>query len=247
MTKDYGEDFQHVLEAVKLMNRKLKMNEADYQKWRKTQKQRIPYPRTDKPYLRGSDFKEYWTCWWRLWFRVHDPLPQKSRVNKGIYEAIKRHEQIENHLEQYGWKSEVYVDTQTRLINFHLPFKGHIDSLSPNGLILDIKHNQPSQGDLMQLGSYSLHLGWQPVVVVYRTGFTFQETLARLMHKYLPRVLGCILLDKIPPLHLNYPNCYYNCEYYKRCKRTRKPPKKPPIPQDVTDWLQAVEDEKFLG
>lgn len=219
-----GVDFRKLLTW---MNVPPVINNSKYEKWKDNRLSKPPQPR-EYVYFRGADFSGYWRCARRLYWTAHDPLPQKSMINKSIYKCVVKHDKIEDYLAKFGWKGEHRIKGFVKVGKFRVPSYGHIDGLSPSHFILDIKHGQPKKGDRLQTGFYQRVM--RPVttniILLYRQEIQMIPNMDRTIKLYLPRVYACIGLDILPPLHPNFPNCFYNCEYYKRCKRTRVPPKK---------------------
>ena len=233
-----GVDFR---ELMSWMNNPQEIDEEEYQKWRTARKSYVPKPRTDV-YLRGNDFQSYMKCARRLWFNCHVPELKKSMITKSIFGAVKRHEEIEKHLKEKGWKTEFFCKGDVQVGERKIYGTGHIDGLSPSNTILDIKGKwQPSDGDKLQTAFYQLLL--RPlstdIVLLYPTQINYFGNFEKLIRMYIPRVYACVALDVKPPRHPSYPNCYYNCEYYKECGRSRKPPKKLPH-LEWNDWFKET-------
>jgi len=76
-----GVDFRKLLTW---MNISQQINQSKYLEWKNNRLRKPPQPR-DYVYFRGADFSGYWRCPRRLFWTVHDPLPQKSMINKSIY------------------------------------------------------------------------------------------------------------------------------------------------------------------
>ncbi len=237
-----GADFRKLL---KWMNIPQKINQTDYEEWKKDRKARIPYPREDL-YLRGADFSGYWKCPRKLWLHIHEPKQQKSMINKSIFSCELRHDRIEDYLARRGWKPEFLAKKKLTIGRFkNIPCRGHIDSLSPSNIILDIKHKfRPADGDLIQTGFYQklMRPTTTNILLLYPSQIKYLMSLDKMMDKYLPRVLACVALDIMPPVHPDFPNCFYNCEYYKRCGRSRIPPKKE-SKSIWNEWVFAINQE----
>lgn len=236
-----GADFRRLMTW---MNVPQTINEKDYLRWKNERLSKKPEPR-DKLYLRGADFSGYWKCARRLYFSIHDPLPQKSVFNKSIFGCIVRHDKIEAYLKKFGWKPEFMKERRLNIGRYSVPSHGHIDALSPSNIILDIKHGFPKDGDILQTGFYQKLFRPQTtnIILLYPSQVKYILNLDKTITKYLPRVLACVHpdIDLCPPLHPKFPNCYYRCEYYKRCGRTYKPPKK----QEMVvwaNWFKAIEE-----
>jgi len=149
-------------------------------------------------------------------------------INKSIYKCVVRHDKIEDYLAKYGWKGEHPIKGFVKVGKFRVPSYGHIDGLSPSNIILDIKHGKPKMGDRLQTGFYQkvMRPTTTNILLLYPSELQYVPNMDKVITQYLPRVYACVGLDILPPLHPDYPNCFYNCEYYKRCKRSRVPPKK---------------------
>lgn len=227
------------------MNMPQFINEKNYLKWKEERQAQIPKPRINI-YLRGADFSGYWKCARRLFFSTHDPLPHKSVFNKGIYGCIVRHDRIERYLKRFGWKPEHLVENKIKIGKYLVYGQGHIDALSPSNIILDIKHGFPKDGDILQTAFYQklLRPKTTNIILLYPSQIKYIANLDKTIEKYLPRVYACVALDIKPPLHPNYPRCYYRCEYYKRCGRTYKPPKKKEM-GEWNDWFKEIEKKIF--
>jgi len=222
-----GIDFR---ELLAFMNKPLEIDEKAYQEWREQRKAYKPRLRSGI-YLRGSDLQSYMKCARRLWYLCHQPKIKKSMITKGIYGCEIRHELIEEKLEEQGWETEFYCKGDVEIGKYLVKGTGHVDGLSPSNIILDIKNKyKPTDGDKLQTGFYQklLRPTTTNILLLYPTQLQYFMNLDKLVNRYLPRVYACVALDIIPPLHPSYPNCYYNCEYYKECGRTCKPPKKKP-------------------
>jgi len=224
------------------MNIPQTISNSKYEEWKSKRLSRKPHPR-EYVYFRGADFSGYWRCPRRLFWTVHDPLQQKSMINKSIYKCVVRHDRIEDYLAKYDWKGEHAIKGFVRVGKFRVPCYGHIDGLSPSNFILDIKHGKPKTGDRLQTGFYQKVM--RPlttnIILLYPSELQIIPNMDKVIKEYLPRVYACVGLDILPPLHPDFPNCFYNCEYYKRCGRTRVPPRKQK--QEIWgSWFKAIKE-----
>ena len=230
-----GADIEYLLG---LMHSPVRYHEREFQQWRE-EKRRDVQKRTEL-FIRGSDFKEYWRCPRRLFWKVHDPLPPRSFLNRGTFEAIKRHEKIEAYLKSRGWKVEYAIKYERMIYGVPVPCYGHIDAFSPSGIVLDIKHNDPSVGDQLQTASYQVGVNGKAVILLYRNGFQYFHNLKRKVIRYYPRVYACIATDILPPKHPDFPHCYVSCEYFRRCGRRRHETNR--SRDEWVEWFRKIEE-----
>ena len=233
-------DFVYLL---KWMKKPYNVDEEDYQKWRKDRKSEAPRERMGNR-IYATDFQSYMKCARRLWFLSHEPKTKKSMINKSIYIAEKRHDDIEAYLKDCGWKTELRCEATLTVGKAKVSASGYIDGLSPSNFILDIKHKYyPTEGDKLQTGFYQklLKPTETKIVLLYPNQVAMFEDVAKIIDKYLPRVYACIALDIQPPKHPSFPRCYASCEYYKECGRTRVRPKQKPF-TEWNEWFTKIRE-----
>lgn len=230
-----------VEELIDWMAEPVEVTEGEYQDYRS---RRLEEPLTKakrrREYISGSDFRKYWTCVRRLYWDTHDPIIKRGTINKGYLIAEKKHELIQERLEDRGWKSE--FEPKIWMPSYEIEGLGHVDALSPSGgLFLEIKHNPPTIADELQCGWYQYLLPNMPIIVlVYRERVNIIPDHSRLMKKYIPRVAGTVIYDHLPPLHPNFPKCRGYCDYAPRCGRTKRHKMREPAPAEWVDWLNKI-------
>lgn len=225
------------------------VDEDEYQDWKAKELSKIKSPLqqlTDgvKPrtYVRGSDFRSYLSCARILYWNVHKPRIQRNRyINKGIFGAIKKHELIQERLEEKGWYGE--FEPTMDLPEYGLSGIGHVDVLSPSGtFFVEIKHNKPSEADELQCAWYQYSLPGRPtIVILYRNRVVIIPNHTRFIQKYIPRVCGVIKHPEIlPPKHPNFPKCRGTCDYADRCGRKKRVPMHNGTPDEWINYFKAI-------
>jgi hypothetical protein len=240
-----GVDFD---ELIKIMNTPIEIKEEVYQDWKEARVGEAVKPRS-KPYLRGDDFQSYWKCARRLWYNCHIPKQKKSMINKSIHTCVVRHDLIEDILKEAGWSPEHQCKGEVVINDKKVFCTGHIDGYSPSHVILDIKHKwSPTDGDKLQTGFYQMLVKEEDsrIALLYPTQIQYYSDMRTMVKKYLPRVYACVALDYLPPRHPDFQNCFYNCEYWKECGRTRKPPKRVSNKNEWGDWFSKISSELNL-
>ena len=233
-------------DLLKWMAEPVDVNEDEYQKW-KTEKAKQGKPSLkallDKPkrtYVSGSDFRNYLSCARILYWNIHNPVQRKVYLNKGTFQAIKKHELIEERLESRGWYGE--FEPKKHLPEYGLDGLGHVDCLSPSAtFFLEIKHNMPFQADELQAAWYQYILEDIPkIVLVYRDQVKIIVDHSKYILKYIPRVCGTIVNNVLPPLHPSYPRCKGTCDYATRCGRPRRVTMHQGTPKEWIEYFKAI-------
>lgn len=236
------------------MDEKIDVDEDEYFKWKQREqdkaKQRdlqrtrlmlegkIAEPRK---YVRGSDFRSYLSCARILYWNIHNPKLRKVYLNKSTFGAIKKHELIQERLEERGWYGE--FEPTLYLPKYDLQGVGHVDVLSPSEkFFIEIKHNQPSNADELQCAWYQYSLEGTPtIVILYRTRVVIIPDHTRFIQKYIPRVCGVIKhREVLPPLHPSFPKCKGTCDYAERCGRQRRVTMHSGTPKEWIDYFKAI-------
>ena len=227
----------------------VEVDEDEYQEWKAKQiaKQKTPLqqlmdgikPRT---YVRGSDFRSYLSCTRILYWNVHKPVLRKVYLNKGTFQAIRKHELIQERLEERGWFGE--YEPIRYLPKYNLKGIGHVDVLSPNkNFFLEIKHNQPSDADELQCAWYQYSLDGLPaIVILYRTRIVIIPNHTKFIEKYIPRVCGVIQHKEVlPPKHPNFPKCKGTCDYADRCDRAKRVTMHNGTPTEWINYFKSID------
>lgn len=230
------------------MAEKVDVDEDEYQEWRAKQvaKQKTPLQQLlegvkPRDHVRGSDFRSYLNCARIHYWNVHKPVLRKIYLNKGTFGAIKKHELIQERLEDLGWFGE--FEPTKYLYDYDLNGTGHVDVLSPSGtFFLEIKHNKPSPADELQAAWYQYLLpGFPMIVILYRTRVTIIPSLSKFLQKYIPRVCGVIKHPEIlPPKHPNFPLCRGTCDYANRCERNKRVTMHQGTPPEWIEFFKAI-------
>lgn len=222
-------------ELLSWMKEPVDFEEGEYQEWKaeriaREAPKRNPFEnllerpqRKPRTYVSGSDFRSYLSCARILFWNVHDPLPRRVYHNKGTFEAIVRHEVIQERLEARGWHGE--YEPRRWLPFYEIQGLGHMDALSPSETyFLEIKHNRPVAADELQASWYQyIHIKSPEIVLLYRDQVKVLPDLGSFVAKYLPRVIGVVQHpEALPPRHPNFPLCRGTCDYGPRCGRDRK-------------------------
>lgn len=229
------------------MAEKITIDEGEYQKWKaeKIRKGKRPLKALlEKPKARswvsGSDFRSYLNCARILYWNVHDPVLRKVYINRGTFQAIKKHDLIQERLEERGWYGE--FEPKRYLPSYGIQGLGHVDCLSPGGtFFLEIKHNRPVNADELQAAWYQYILDGTPtIVMLYRDRVNVIPDHTRYILKYIPRVLGTITHDVLPPLHPNFPLCRGTCDYASRCGRAKRVQMHQGTPDEWREYFKAI-------
>lgn len=235
-----------VEELIEWMQEPVEVDEDEYQKWRIEQLR--PKPQRAKrrnTWVSGADFKDYWTCVRILYWKSHDPAIKRSTANKSYLKAILKHELIQERLEERGWTAE--DDPQMILYPWEIKGLGHVDCVSPKRqYFLEMKHNRPSPGDELQSGYYQHIQPTKPTIVLLYGGYgnphraMIIPDLSRMMETYIPRVVGTVIYDVLPPLHPKFPKCKSYCDYAERCGRAKRVRINPPTSNEWKEYFEAI-------
>jgi len=225
----------------------VEVDNDEYQEWKVKKKEEGKIQLKDllkepkkRDYVRGSDFRSYLSCARILFWNIHDPVIRQVYINKSTFIAIRKHEIIQERLEEKGWFGE-FAPTRY-LPKYNMKGRGHVDCLSPSKtFFLEIKHNRPVLADELQAAWYQYILDGEPkIVMLYRTRVTIIPNLSAYLHKYLPRVIGTIQHNVLPPLHPNFPKCRGTCDYASRCGRKRRIQMHSGTPEEWRNYFKQI-------
>lgn len=231
----------------------IEVDEDEYFKWKQREQERVKERDRKKTllalegkiaeprdYVRGSDFRSYLKCARILYWNVHNPKLRKVYLNKSTFGAVKKHQLIQERLEEKGWYGE--FEPTRYLPEYHLNGIGHVDILSPSGtFFIEIKHNRPSEADELQCAWYQYSLEGTPtIVILYRTRVVIVPDHTRFIQKYIPRVCGVIKNNILPPKHPNFPKCVGTCDYAERCGRARRVPMHNGTPVEWINYFKKI-------
>lgn len=231
------------------MREPVDIDEKEYREWRtereeaekKNPFENIFEPSKARDYVRGSDFRSYLNCARILYWNVHNPLPRRVYLNKSTFGAIRKHEIIQERLEDRGWHGE--FEPKRRLPRYDIMGVGHMDALSPTEqFFIELKHNKPVKADELQ-GAWYQHIHpMDPMpVMVYRNRVNILYDMSSFVNKYIPRVVGVIQHPEIlPPKHPSFPKCRGTCDYAPRCGRPRRVRMHDGTPPEWVEFFKAI-------
>jgi len=235
-------------ELLSWMNEKVEVDHEEYLEWKakrleesKLDLKAILEGTPKRTYIRGSDFRSYLSCARILYYDTHHPKRRQVYINKGIYGAIKKHELIQSRLKKRGWTAEY---APKRYLNkYELDGVGHLDCVSPSmTFFMEMKHNKPSPADELQTAWYQYICdGTPPIALLYRTRLTIIPDLTTFILKYIPRVVGTIIHDVVPPLHPKFPLCKGTCDYASRCGRPNRVQMHQGTPVEWIEYFKKIE------
>lgn len=229
------------------MSEPVDIDEDEYQKWKATKQKQHKTPlknllkeKGPRDYVSGSDFRNYLSCARILFWETHAPLQRKVYINKSTFRAIKKHELIQERLESKGWYGE--FEPKRYLSDYKIQGLGHVDCLSPSGtFFIEIKHNQPADSDELQAAWYQYILEDIPtIVMLYRMRVNIIPNHSAYINKYIPRVVGTIQHNILPPLHPSFPKCRGTCDYAARCGRERRVAMHQGTPPEWINYFKAI-------